>query len=71
MIEYGTADAIYWDAAYMEARFTVRVNEAPMLCRVSYEAIADHYGAQHERECLALAQRHFNEIINRSQNGER
>ncbi|MHB8392608.1 MAG: DUF1488 family protein [Acidobacteriaceae bacterium] len=48
-----------WNSTTMNVRFTVHVDGVPVPCRVSYEAISDHYGAQREHEGLALARENF------------
>jgi len=63
MIKYGTSDDMYWRSDYMEARLVVTRGEQKITCRISREALSDHYGApKTEEECFDVSRMHFDNI---------
>ena len=63
MIDFGDGTQWWWDGTYQEVRFTVTTVARPVRCRVSREAIADHFGNPEAAEaCVDAPRSHFDEI---------
>ena len=63
MINYGTNGNWAYHPNIECVVFTVRDDDKPITCKVSMEAIEDHYGnCKDEAEVLDKAKEHFDEI---------
>lgn len=60
----GSSAEMWWDGAHDEARlWAEHASRGKCLCRISREALEDHFGnPQDEDACLAAAQRNFDRI---------
>ena len=63
MIEFYSAENMYWDLTHEETRLRVLKDGNSILCRISRETIEEHYDSPQSAEaCLDAAKRHFEEI---------
>ena len=63
MIEFCSAENMYWDFTHEETRLRVLKDGNSILCRTSREAIEDHYDSPPSAEaCLDAAKQYFEEI---------
>ncbi len=63
MIEFYSAENMGWDSTHEETRLKVLKDGNSILCRISREAIEDHYDSPQSAEaCLDAAKQHFEEI---------
>ena len=62
MIDFGTNETWAYHSNTECVVFTVRDEGQPITCKVSMEAIEDHYGNCDEQEILDKAKEHFDEI---------
>lgn len=63
MIEYGTNENWAYHSNIDCVEFTVRDDGQPITCKISMEAITDHFGnCKDEAEVLDKAKEHFDEI---------
>ena len=63
MIEFYSAQNMYWDSTHEETRLKVLKDGNSILCRISREAIEDHYDSPQSAEaCLDAAKQYFEEI---------
>lgn len=67
MIAYGKSDDMWWDGSFMECRFRVYLDDRnSILCRISREAISDHFGnPETEQACFDVAKENFDEITDK------
>lgn len=62
MIDYGTNENWAYHSNIECVVFTVRDDDHPITCKVSMEAITDHFGNCDEQEILDKAKEHYDEI---------
>lgn len=63
MIEFGNADSIWWEGSTDTACLFVKTQGRKVLCKVSAEAIDDHFGnATNDSARLDAAILHFDQI---------
>ena len=63
MIDFGNARNMRWVS---EVQFTVSVARRDFICRVSQEAIEDHYDGATGEGCLEAAKENFDDITRRA-----
>ena len=62
MIDFGTNENWAYHSNIECVVFTVIDDDQPITCKVSMEAITDHFGNCDEQEILDKAKEHFDEI---------
>ncbi len=68
MIDFGHAGDMRWVGEAKEVQFSVEVGNRDILCRVSQEAIGNHFGEDDPRsgdEYLDAAKESFDSVTNR------